>query len=231
MLRRGNIVYDADLLNKLHVFKDRFNAGRRLAEACLNVFESNIDFIFAIPMGGVPVGIELARVLNSKLDLLICRKLLIPWNREAGFGAVDPDVNIFIDEDFAVSISLSEDELKLAIEEQLDEIEHRSKILRGGRPYPDLHGKTVVLVDDGVAAGYTMGAAINFVRYRGARRIFIAVPTGYSISINRLAAKVDLILCLNLRNGPWFAVADAYELWSDLSGSYVKELILSFYQR
>jgi len=182
-------------------------------------------------MGGVPIGIELAKILNTNFDLLICRKLLIPWNREAGFGAVDPDGNVFIDEDFVRSLNLSKNEVEMAVKEQLIEIKRRNEFLRDNRPYPNLHGKSIVLVDDGIAAGYTMGAAIKFIKYRMAEKIFIAVPTGYSNSVDMIADYADLILCLNLRGGPWFAVADAYELWRDLTENDVRELMVRFHQK
>lgn len=228
LIYRENILYDLDLLDKRYVFKDRFDAGRRLALAGLKIFK-DVDFVFAIPMGGVPIGIELAKTLNVNFDLLICRKLLIPWNREAGFGAVDPDGNVFVDEDFVKALNLSEKELEMAVREQLIEINHRNEFLRGGKPYPDLRGKSVILVDDGIAAGYTMGAAVKFVKSRMAEKIFIAVPTGYLGSVDMIAGDVDSILCLNLRGGPWFAVADAYELWRDLTESDVRELIVKFH--
>lgn len=230
LVYRGSIVHDANLFNKSYVFRDRFDAGRKLAKACLNVFD-DIDYVFAIPMGGVPIGIEIARAFNSSFDLLICRKLLIPWNREAGFGAVDPDGNVFIDKDYASFLGLSDVEIEGAVKEQLNEIKYRNEFLRNNAPYPKLNGKSVILVDDGIATGYTMNVAIKFVRSRMAKRIFIAVPTGYLNSVEKISSKVNLILCLNLRSGPWFAVADAYEFWYDLTEGDVRELLSKYFQK
>ena len=215
LARRGKIIYDEELLGKLYVFKDRLHAGRELGLACREILKK-ADYILAVPMGGIPVGIMVSKELNAKFDIVICRKLLIPWNREAGFGAVGPDGHYFVDEVFARTIGLSDHDVKEAIEEQLDEIKKRNKVLRGGREYPSYDDLRVILVDDGVAAGYTMMAATNFVKSRGAKEIVIAVPTGCLDSLLRLSDKVDLIICLNVRSGPWFAVADAYTEWRDL---------------
>ena len=156
---------------------------------------------------------------------MICRKLLIPWNREAGFGAVDPDGNYFVDEAFARAIGLTDEDIRNAIDEQLSEIKKRNELLRGGRGYPPFNGLRVVLVDDGIAAGYTMTAAIRFVRSRGAKEVILAVPTGCLDSLLRLLDIADLILCLNVRSGPWFAVADAYIEWRDLEYEDVMEIL------
>jgi len=222
--RRGNVVYDEELLGKFHVFKDRLHAGKLLGEACRSVL-GGADYVLAVPMGGVPVGLMVSKALSSKFDILICRKLLIPWNREAGFGAVSPDGSYFVDEAFARSIGLSDRDIQEAVEEQLEEIRKRNELLRQGRGYPSLEGLRVVLVDDGVAAGYTMTAAVEFVKSRKAGEVIIAVPTGCLDPLLKLSRHVDLIVCLNIRSGPWFAVADAYVEWRDLDYEDVLNLL------
>jgi len=224
LVREGNIIYDLELFNRHEVFRDRFDAGLKLAEACKMVFR-DVDYVFAIPMGGAPIGLKISEALNAKFDLLICRKLLIPWNREAGFGAVDPDGNVFVDEDFTYQLGLSQEDIEASIKEQLEEIHRRNNVLRGGRPYPNLNDKTVVIVDDGIAAGYTMNAAIKFARKRGSKKIYIAVPTGCARSVIKISKLVDEILCLNLRDELFYAVADAYKFWRDLSDEDLKEIL------
>ncbi|MEM0083830.1 MAG: hypothetical protein QW743_08275 [Candidatus Methanomethylicia archaeon] len=118
LVREGNIIYDLELFNRHEVFRDRFDAGLKLAEACKMVFR-DVDYVFAIPMGGAPIGLKISEALNAKFDLLICRKLLIPWNREAGFGAVDPDGNVFVDEDFAIQLGLSQQEIEASLKSNL----------------------------------------------------------------------------------------------------------------
>ncbi|MEM2569976.1 MAG: phosphoribosyltransferase family protein [Candidatus Bathyarchaeia archaeon] len=216
MLKRKNsIVYDEDLLGKYYVFRDRFHAGEELGKACLKVLDSS-NWVLAIPMGGIPIGIKVSKILSANFDILICRKLLIPWNREDGFGAVDPDGRYFIDEEFASSIGLSRKDIEEAVKEQINEIKTRNMLLRSGREYPSYNSLRVVLVDDGIAAGYTMMAAINFVKSRGASGIIVASPTGNLNSLLKLSRSASTIICLNIRSGPWFAVADAYESWRDI---------------
>ncbi|MCS7139370.1 MAG: phosphoribosyltransferase family protein [Candidatus Nezhaarchaeota archaeon] len=224
LIKSGKLIYDEELMGMFHVFKDRVHAGKALGLACREVLDK-VDYVLAVPMGGIPVGAMVSKELKAEFDVIICRKLLIPWNREAGFGAVDPDGNYFVDEAFARAIGLSNHDIKSAVEEQLAEIKKRNQILRRGRGYPSYKGLTLVLVDDGIAAGYTMKAAINFVLSRGAEKVIIAVPTGCLDSLLKLLNEVDIIICLNVRSGPWFAVADAYVEWSDLDyGAVIKFL-------
>ena len=222
--QKGNIVYDEEMLGKFGVFRDRSHAGELLGEACRSVV-GRADYVLAVPMGGVPVGLMVSKALNAEFDIIICRKLLIPWNREAGFGAVSPNGSYFVDEPFARSIGLSDRDIQEAIKEQIEEIKKRNELLRGGRDYPSLEGLRVVLVDDGVAAGYTMRAAVGFVKSKRAKEVVIATPTGCLDSLLKLSRSVDLIVCLNIRSGPWFAVADAYVEWRDLDYEDVLSLL------
>jgi len=224
LVRRGNIVYDEDLLGKCYVFKDRLHAGEYLGRACLEVVGS-ANWVLAVPMGGIPVGLLVSRILKAKFDVIICRKLLIPWNREAGFGAVDPDGHYFIDEELASSIGLSGRDIEEAVREQIDEVKRRNMLLRGGEGYPYYTGSRVVLVDDGIAAGYTMMAAAKFVKSRGAGEVIIASPTGSLNAITKLSKEASLIICLNIRSGVWFAVADAYKNWRDIKDEEAKEML------
>lgn len=216
LVRLGNLYYDEELLDRVGVFADREDAGDRLGSACREVLGS-ADAVYAIPMGGVPVGAGVAKALSATLDLLICRKLLIPWNREAGFGAVAPDGTVYVDRELARQLGLGDEDVRAAVEEQLEEVKRRNRVLRGGRGYPSLAGKAVVVVDDGIAAGYTMRAAVEFLRRRGARRVCVAVPTGHGSSVMAIAGIADVVICLNVRCGPIFAVADTYREWKDLT--------------
>jgi len=224
LVRDGKLVYDEGLSGQVGVFRDRHEAGLRLAEACSNIL-GRADLVYAIPRGGVPVAIPVAKALGAELDLLICRKLLLPWNPEAGFGAVDPEGRFFVDDYLVSLLGLPEYAVEEAIKEQLREVRKRNERLRGGRPYPDLSGKHVVLVDDGVAAGYTMRAALSFVRRRGAQEVVVAVPTGHLEALLSLTGEADLVICLNVRTGPVFAVADAYRRWRDLTDDDVMEAL------
>lgn len=222
--QKGKLVYSEELLGKFYVFKDRLQAGILLGEACRQVIKE-ADYVLAVPMGGVPIGLMVSKALKAKFDIIICRKLLIPWNKEAGFGAVNPDGSYFVDQAFAMSLGLSDHDIENAVREQIEEIRRRNELLRRGRDYPRFNDLRVVLVDDGVAAGYTMKAAIDFVKSRSAKKVFVAVPTGCLESLMKFSEHADLIVCLNIRSGPWFAVADAYVEWKDLDYDYVVRLM------
>ena len=218
------LIVDESLVDKVYVFKDRWDAGLKLGE---KLKENNVgaDIVFAIPSGGVPVGYSVAKIIGAKLDVLICRKILIPWNREAGFGAVAPDGTYFIDKDFAEYLGLSDREIEAALREQLDEIKRRLALFRANKSYEPLVGKKVIVVDDGIAAGYTMRAAVSFLKKLKPSKIVVAVPTAHTRSLQSLLNEVDQIVCLNPRGGPFYAVADAYEIWYDLSENEVLDIL------
>ena len=218
------LVIDEALVNKIYVFKDRWDAGQKLGKK-LKEIGVNADIVFAIPSGGIPVGYSVAKIIGAKLDVLICRKILIPWNREAGFGAVAPDGTYFVDEDFAEYLGLSSEEVEAALREQLNEIERRLSLFRANKPYEPLVGKRVVVVDDGIAAGYTMRAAVSFLKKLKPSKIVVAVPTAHTRSLQSLLNEVDQIVCLNPRGSPFYAVADAYEIWYDLSENEVLDIL------
>lgn len=220
-------MYSEELLGKFHVFKDRLQAGVLLGETCRQMVRE-VDYVLAVPMGGIPIGLMVSKIMKAKFDIIVCRKLLIPWNREAGFGAVSPDGSYFVDHAFARILGLSEQDIAEAVIEQIEEIKKRNELLRQGRGYPSFNDLRVILVDDGVAAGYTMRAAIDFVKSRGAKEVIVAVPTGCLESLLKLSEHVDLIICLNVRSGPWFAVADAYVEWRDLDYEDVLRLMRSY---
>ena len=224
LVRAGRIVYDEELVGRVRVFKDRIDAGKRLGEAVVKTI-GNVDVVYAIPRGGIPVGLQVAYKLGSLFDVAVCRKLLIPWNREAGFGAMDPSGKYFVDEQLVLMLGLSEREVRNAIEEQAREIKHRLRRLRGREEYPNLSGLKVIVVDDGIAAGYTMMACAKFLRDRGASRVYVAVPTCHLEAATRLLEHVDELICLNPRSGPVFAVAEAYIEWRDLEDEDVIPLL------
>jgi len=218
------LFFNRDLEELLYVFKDRFDAGLKLA-LWLKSLNVSADVVYAIPAGGVPVGYVLARNLNLLFDILICRKLLIPWNRESGFGAIAPDGTYFYDAKLAFYLALTPEEIKNSIEEQLAEIRRRLQVYRCGEMYTHLNGREVLVVDDGIAAGFTMIAATRFLRKIGASKIIIAVPTCHTESAYRVAKEASEVYCLNPRSGTLYAVADAYIKWRDLEDKDVLEVL------
>ncbi len=220
----STLIEDTSLMDKLYVFKDRREAGRRLAEKLMRYKGSN-TMVMAIPAGGVPVAAEIAKALQLPAELLIVRKIQLPDNPEAGFGAVGPDGKMILNEPWVAQLHLAEYEIIAQKQKTIDNIKKRDQIFRKGRPYPDLKGKTVILVDDGMASGYTMLAAIGFTRSLDPSKVIIAVPTASNKTIDLLLPQIEELVCLNVRRGYYFAVADAYENWYDLDDEEVLSII------
>jgi predicted phosphoribosyltransferase len=217
-----------ELRQKNYVFKDRVEAGEILGEMLEAKYkETRNSIVLAIPAGGVPVAIQVSRKLKFPLDLIIIKKIPIPHNPEAGYGAVTLEGNAFLNEDLVSRLKLDSAQIENDISLIRKELEERNKVFREGRPSPDLSDKTAILVDDGLASGYTMMASINAVRNGGAKEIVIAIPTAPMSSIEKIDSLVDEVYCANIRDKIFFAVADAYEHWYDLSREDVLALLKS----
>jgi predicted phosphoribosyltransferase len=186
--------------------------------------------LFAIPAGGVPVAAEIARRLALSLELIIVRKIQLPYTTEAGFGALDPAGEAIFNEDLLMRIHLSKEEIAAQMEKAAASMRVREERLRGGKPYPDLAGRPAIIADDGLASGYTMRAAARFLKRQGAGKIIVAVPTGSERTVLDLLPEVDELVCLNVRSGWSFAVAEAYENWYDLEEEEVLEILGSLPQ-
>jgi putative phosphoribosyl transferase len=223
----GRLIEDPGLRDKVYVFADRSAAGRQLA-ANLPDFGALRPHLFAIPAGGVPVGAEIARSLGLPLGLIIVRKIQLPWTTEAGFGALDPDGQAIFNDALIERTGLTPRQIEDQMQKTLAGLRQREACLRGGRPYPDLAGQAAIVADDGLASGYTMRAAVRFLKAKGAGEIIVAVPTGSARTVQDLLPLVDILVCLNIRGGWSFAVADAYENWYDLEEAEVFEILGSF---
>jgi putative phosphoribosyl transferase len=205
-------------------FRDRAAAGARLA-AMLEKYRASDALVLAIPAGGVPVGAAIARELGLALQAAPVSKVLYPWTTESGFGAVAFDGSVWLDEKAIGASRLAKPEIEKAVADARTKVERRSRKLLGDRMLSDLSGKTVILVDDGIAAGSTMRTAIAALRRLGAGRIVVAVPTAPSRSVEAVRKLADEIVCADIRGGAWFAVADAYEEWRDLSDDEVEAML------
>jgi len=221
----AEVVEEPSFRNRTYIFKDRFHAGDLLAEK-LREYEGREDaYVLAIPAGGVQVAFPLVKRLRLPLDLAVTRKLHVPWNREAGFGAVTWDGTIFLNEPLVSALGLTKEEIDSVVAEEKDEIRRRTKLFRGDKPFPDIRDKVVIIVDDGLASGFSMLATAKSIEERGTREIIVAVPTASLSAIDLLKPRVDKIVCLNIRTGPVFAVADAYREWYDLDDEDVVKLL------
>ncbi|MFX0090979.1 MAG: phosphoribosyltransferase [Candidatus Hodarchaeota archaeon] len=209
------IIEDPSLRNKYHIFTSRHHAGSLLASF---VAKENFDLLLIIPNGGVPVGLGLFEALPAQkipIDLLIVRKIQIPWNTEAGMGAITPDGQIFLNQKITSHLSISDDQLNRQIERTKQQIEERRKKFK--LPvFPSVSNKRVLITDDGIASGFSMIAGAEWLKKLGAKEVIIAVPTAPLDSINCIKPHVKKIICLNIRTLYPFAVADAYQAWYDL---------------
>ncbi len=220
-------------------YESRFQAGEILAGEIKRKNEDLYDFIiknpnqffcFAIPNGGVPVVEGLCSQFNTGYDMLIVRKIKIPFNTEAGFGSVTTDGTVLINEGLLSHLNLSEMEVSDSIELTKSEIRDRLKFYEKEANLEQhykqhIEGKCIFMVDDGLASGFTMLAAIKMVKKYSPKKIFIAVPTSPLSSVQRVSPYIDELFCPNVRNVWRFAVADAYKHWYDVPESEVLEII------
>lgn len=222
--RMGKISEDPKLRDQVSVFRGRYHAGEVLAEK-LEKFMGSEAWVLAIPAGGVPVGVILSEKLGLRFDLILVRKIHIPWNPEAGFGALAWDGSVFYNEPLLRTLGLTEEEVERCIEAERAAIVERMRLFRGDRPFPNLRGKTAILVDDGMASGFSMLAAVKSMRRRNPGEVVVAVPTGSEGAVQLVGPRADELICLNIRSGPTFAVADAYEAWHDLEDKDVVKIL------
>ena len=211
-----NLVEIPEIRNMIRIFEDRKHAGKILSDMMMN-YKDTKSIVFGIPAGGVPVAAPLASNLNLDLDVAVVSKITLPWNTEAGFGAVAYDGTVKLYKDTLSQIGLSKEEIKKGIKKAKIKVERRFKEFRGVKPFPDLKNHNVILVDDGIASGFTMLVAVEAIKKTGANKIIIAVPTAHLQSLEIVAPEVDVVYCANVRGGWGFAVADAYLNWYDVS--------------
>ena len=176
-------------------FTDRVDAGKRLASALSN-FSGKKGIVLAIPRGGVPVGFEIAKTLKIPLDVIIPRKIGAPDNPELAIGAVAEDGTAILDDNLVKYLAVSREYIKEEIERQKQEIQRRLETYRQDSSYPNLKGFDVIVVDDGIATGSTMKAALASVKNRGAASITVAVPVGPPSTIEELEEVADRVVCL-----------------------------------
>jgi putative phosphoribosyl transferase len=205
------------------MFDDRADAGRKLARALVTYRDKN-PLVLAIPRGGVEVGAVVAVSLNADFSLLVSRKLPFPDNPESGFGAVAEDGSLYLHE--SAGALLDAGVIERIIEEQLQVIARRIEILRNGSPLPALRGRTCILIDDGLAMGSTMRAALMLCKKRAPARIVVAVPVAGTRAKQVMAEQADEVIALETP-AHFRAVAQVYRNWRDVSDGEVLEILKS----
>jgi putative phosphoribosyl transferase len=178
------------------MFPDRRIAGRALAQALLHHAGTD-PIVLGLPRGGVPVAAEVARVLGGSLDVWVVRKLGAPQQPELGMGAIAEGPAVFIDRMIVGLLEVDASQLLAVARREMEEVRRRVERFRGGRPVPELRGRTVILVDDGIATGGTMRAAVRAIRKRGPARLVVATPVATPEIIATLSREVDEVVCLH----------------------------------
>jgi len=210
-------------------FRDRSEAGRLLAAELAKRPEFSGQrsgtnaVVLALPRGGLPVGFEVAEALQAPLDVVVVRKLGVPWQPELAMGAMAGGTTV-LDHELIREFRISDEEVNSAIEREKREMERREKLYRGGLAALDLTGNTVVLVDDGLATGSTMTAAARCVRALHPQRLIIAVPVGSSEACARLKTEAGECICLATPE-PFYAVGEWYEDFVQVTDGEVREIL------
>jgi putative phosphoribosyl transferase len=207
-----------------HTFPNRTEAGRLLAEKLLKYAARDDVIVLGLPRGGVPVAFEVAQRLGTLLDVFIVRKLGVPGFEELAAGAIASGGVRVLNEDVTRAIPHADEMIEAVTARETTELERREQIYREGRPSPELRGRVVILVDDGLATGATMRAAVKALRQRGVTKIVVAVPVGPPDTCREIEQEADETICLS--TPPFFqAVGQYYEDFSQTSDEDVRELL------
>jgi putative phosphoribosyl transferase len=207
----------------LKLFVDRVDAGRRLASALKELADKDA-IVLAIPRGGVVVGYEVAKALGLTLDVIIPRKIGAPGNPELAIGAMTEDGTVLLDNRLVEQLRVSEVYIRQESEAQKQEIKRRLKRYRGDVPYPILENREVILVDDGIATGSTMRAALASVRNKHAKTVVIAIPVGPASTIRELEEAADHVVCLHTPEA-FYAIGQFYEDFAQTQDEEVTRLL------
>lgn len=197
------------LRERVGVFRDRAHGGQVLAELLRGRLEPD-TVVLAIPPGGLPVAAAVAEVLELPLDVAVVTPITLPWDVARAFGAVGFDGSVRLNQPLVAYLGLGVSELEHGAQKAKARLGRRLALYRGGSRTFSLSGRGVVLVDQGLASGFTMGVAVDAAKSAGASRITVAVPTGAADALDALAHDVDLLACANVRTGRAFSNFDAY---------------------
>ena len=205
-------------------FADRAEAGQLLAKKLQSYAGQDDVIVLGLPRGGVPVAYEVARALHSPLDVFIVRKLGVPGFEELALGAIASGGVRVLNEDVMRSLPNADAIIEMVTAKETAEVGRREQDYRGGRPAPDLHARVVILVDDGLATGATMRAAVKALRQAGAAKIIVAVPVGPPETCQEIAAEADEVICATT---PEFfhAVGQYYDNFAQTTDDEVRDLL------
>lgn len=184
--------------------------------------------VLAIPSGGIPVAASMAVALMLPLDVIAVSKMTLPRSTEVGYGAIAFDSSMMLNSPLIRAEGLTEVDIRHGVDETRKKVRRRMMRLRGSLQLPNLAGRHVFLVDDGLASGFTMLTAIESVRRLGPASVMVAVPTGHSTAVMDVARRADRVYCANIRSGAGFSVAAAYVIWSDVFEPEAERILADF---
>ena len=211
------------------MFRDRTDAGRQLAKRLIDA-DIEMPVVCAIPRGGVPVAAQVAAGLGAPLDIVVVRKLGVPWHPELGFGAIGEEHVLVTNDELVGTLGLDAGDVEAVVRGERKELATRVTMFRGERRFVDVHGRTVLLVDDGVATGYTVLAAIAVLRRRGAARVIVAVPVASPTVVPMLRRAADEVVIL-LEAPGFAAVGEFYEDFGQVADQEVRTVLGAFAPR
>ncbi|MBW9157175.1 phosphoribosyltransferase [Clostridium tagluense] len=201
------------------MFLDRMDAGEKLADS-LYKFKDEDVIILAVPRGGIAVAYDTIKRYGLKWDLIIPRKIGAPHNKEFAIGAVSVDGSYFLNNDYVKMLGISQDYIEKEVLEQTREIKRRMQEYRGVDTFPEVKGKTVIIIDDGIATGFTILAVIKAVKKQGAKKIILAIPVGPRETIEEFKEHVDEVICLYIPE-KFYAVGSYYENFKQVTDEEV----------
>jgi putative phosphoribosyl transferase len=205
-----------ELRDRENVFEDRTDAGVRLAELIAAHERPRDPLVLALPAGGVPVAAPVAAKLAGELDVAVASKITPPWNTEMGYGAIAFDGSVVLNEGLVRRVGLDREEVARGIANTRAKVERRVRSLRADRGPFVTQGRTAIVVDDGIASGFTLRVVLSALQALRPARLLVAVPTAPQSSVQQLEGSVDAFYVANVRTGASFAVASAYRRWCDV---------------
>ena len=208
----------------MRLFADRADAGRQLAELLVEYADDPGVLVLALPRGGVPIGYEIARRLRVPLDVYVVRKLGVPGHEELAMGALASDGTWVLDDDLIASLRVEPSALDEVVRRESEELRRREAVYRDARPEPDLRGRIVIIVDDGLATGATMRAAATALRRRAPSAIVTAVPVAAPRTVAALRGVVDRVMCVRTPE-PFHAVGLYYANFEQTTDDEVRRLL------
>lgn len=206
-------------------FQDRSHAGQELAKALSGYDGKEDTLILALPRGGVPVAFEIAKRLNLPMDVLLVRKLGIPGHEELAMGAIAEDGILYINQEIVDQLGIPPVVIDSVVTRETEELNRRRQLYRHDRPAPHLQGKTIIIVDDGLATGATMHAGVKALKHANCKRLIVAVPVGARDTCMDMEEEADDVICLYSPD-PFYGVGAWYKDFSQTSDEEVENLLM-----